>query len=91
MEALPVRLVIDSPVDGQVVDDPFVVVVGRAPPDAPITRDIRFWFDEHTVASPGGSWTMRVGLAPGDNELTFRIGDEATTARTIHVIYEPPT
>jgi hypothetical protein len=89
-EEPPIRLVIDAPEDGQVVKTSVIEVVGRAPRDAPITRDIRLWFDDHTAAGPSGFWSMQVALSPGENELRFRIGDDATTARTISVIYAPP-
>jgi len=33
---------------------------------------------------------MKVGLNDGDNKLTFRIGDDHSTQKTIRVIYTPP-
>ena len=65
-----------------------VVVRGLAPPGAEITRDIPFWFDDHTVADSTGRWSFAVDLLPGDNKLTFRIGDDAATSQSLTIRYD---
>jgi len=62
---------------------------GLAQPGATITRDIPFWFDEHTTADAEGRWSFTVRLSPGDNDFTFRVGDDRNTAVRIIVRYEP--
>jgi hypothetical protein len=74
--------------DSELVRERSVVVRGFAPPGAIITRDIPFWFDEHTRADSAGRWSFAVELLPGDNKLTFRIGDETATAQSITVRYD---
>jgi hypothetical protein len=64
-------------------------VRGLAPPFVTVTQDIPFWFDQHTQADAMGLWTMAVRLTPGENVLTFRIGRDQATARTIKVHYLP--
>lgn len=83
------ELVIDFPVDGEVVGSRRLNVIGTAPPGSTVTRDIPFWFDEHTTAGDDGLWMMPVELAEGDNRLTFRIGDDGTTSQVIAVTYQP--
>lgn len=82
-------LVILEPVDGEIVDEGTVSVRGLGPPGATITHDIPFWFDDHTTADRRGRWSFSIDLEPGDNELTFRIGDDAQTSRTLTVVYQP--
>lgn len=65
-----------------------MIVRGLASPGATITRDIPFWFDEHTTADAGGRWSFTVELVAGENKLTFRIGDQPATAQTVTVRYE---
>ncbi|HUG46907.1 MAG TPA: hypothetical protein VMP67_00685 [Candidatus Limnocylindria bacterium] len=71
------------------LDEGGVVVRGLAPPGVTVTRDIPFWFDEHTRADALGRWSMAVRLAPGENVLTFRLGSDQATARQITVHYDP--
>lgn len=61
---------------------------GLARPGATITRDIPFWFDEHTTADAAGRWSFAVELVAGENKLTFRVGDQAQTSQTVTVRYE---
>jgi len=82
-------LVILKPADGEVVDERTVSVRGLGPAGATITHDIPFWFDAHTTADGRGRWSFSIDLVPGDNELTFRIGDDTETSRTLTVVYEP--
>jgi hypothetical protein len=82
-------LVILEPADGEIVDEQSVKVRGLGPAGATITHDIPFWFDSHTTADRRGRWSFSIDLVPGDNELTFRIGDDAATSRTLTVRYEP--
>jgi len=85
-----VGLTILSPTDGQAVATKDVVVIGIAPPGLTITQDVSFGLDNHTKADGTGHWAMNVGLGNGDNKLTFRIGDDKSTSKTIRVIYTPP-
>jgi hypothetical protein len=65
-------------------------VIGTAPPGLRITQDISFGFDQHATADGTGHWAIGVDLSEGENQLKFRIGDDASTAQTIRVIYLPP-
>ncbi|HEY3072305.1 MAG TPA: hypothetical protein VGJ46_05745 [Candidatus Limnocylindrales bacterium] len=85
-----VGLTILSPTDGQAVASKDVIVIGIAPPGLTITQDISFGFDQHTTVDGTGHWAIKVGLNDGDNKLTFRIGDDHSTQKTIRVIYTPP-
>ena len=85
-----VGLTILSPTDGQAVATKDVVVVGVAPPGVRVTRDVSFGIDSHTTTDGTGHWAIAVGLDKGENKLTFRIGDDKSTAMTIRVTYTPP-
>ena len=63
------------------------MVRGLARPGSIITRDIPFWFDDHTPADALGRWSFAVSLAEGENVLTFRVGDDASTAWQLTVTY----
>lgn len=76
--------------DGDVVVTSLIAVEGTAPANAMITRDISMASDTHAQADDAGRWTMPVSLREGDNSLTFRIGDDKSTARLIHIIYRKP-
>ncbi|HEY7589756.1 MAG TPA: zinc ribbon domain-containing protein [Candidatus Limnocylindrales bacterium] len=83
-------IAIISPTDGQQVATKDVTVIGMAPPGLTITRDVSLAPDQHTTADGTGHWAMTVGLKDGENKLTFRIGDDQSTKKTIRVIYTPP-
>jgi hypothetical protein len=85
------ELTITSPTDGQSVATKEVTVIGMAPPGLTVTQDISFGLDQHTTVDGTGHWAIKVGLNDGENRLTFRIGDDASTKKTIRVIYTPPT
>jgi hypothetical protein len=84
------ELTITSPTDGQAVGTKEVTVIGMAPPGLTITQDISFGPDQHTTVDGTGHWAIKVGLNDGENRLTFRIGDDQSTKKTIRVIYTPP-
>jgi hypothetical protein len=84
------ELSITSPTDGQAVATREVTVIGMAPPGLTITQDISFGPDQHTTVDGTGHWAIKVGLNDGENRLTFRIGDDSSTKKTIRVIYTPP-
>jgi hypothetical protein len=84
-----VGLTILSPSDGQVVAAAEVTVIGTAPPGVSITQDISFGLDQHASVDGTGHWAIKVGLNEGDNKLTFRIGDDRSTERTVRVTYTP--
>lgn len=85
--ATSVRLEITSHHDGDVVETNLITLEGTAPANAQITRDITMAADAHVRADAAGRWTMTVSLSEGDNSLTLRIGDDRSTALTIHVTY----
>lgn len=88
MPTVPARgLAIIEPADGATVNEQFVIVRGLARPGSVITRDIPLWFDEHTRADSAGLWSFAVSLDEGGNTMTFRVGDDLSTARTLTVIY----
>jgi hypothetical protein len=90
--ALPppiVGLTILSPSDGQAVAAPEVTVIGTAPPGVSITQDISLGLDQHTTTDGTGHWAIKAGLNEGDNKLTFRIGDDRSTEKSIRVTYAP--
>jgi hypothetical protein len=84
-----VGLTILSPSDGQAVAAPEVTVIGTAPPGLSITQDISFGLDQHATTDGTGHWAIKVGLNEGDNKLTFRIGDDRSTEKSIRVTYTP--
>jgi hypothetical protein len=84
-----VGLTILSPSDGQAVAAPEVTVIGIAPPGLSITQDISFGLDQHATSDGTGHWAIKVGLNEGDNKLTFRIGDDRSTEKSIRVTYTP--
>jgi hypothetical protein len=86
---LIVGLAILSPSDGQAVAAPEVTVIGTAPPGLTITQDISFGLDQHATADGTGHWAIKVGLNEGDNKITFRIGDDRSTEKSIRVTYTP--
>ena len=88
--ALIVGLTIQSPRDGEVVATAEVTVIGLAPPGLSITRDVSFGLDQHTTVDGTGHWAIGVRLDPGENTLTFRIGDDRSTEQKIRVTFQPP-
>ena len=88
--ALITGLTITSPADGQSIGTKEVTVIGLAPPGLTVTQDISFGPDAHTTVDGTGHWAIKVGLNNGENRLTFRIGDDQSTKKTIRVIYTPP-
>jgi hypothetical protein len=84
------ELTITSPTDGQVVATKEVTVIGLAPPGLTVTQDISFGPDQHATVDGTGHWAIKVGLNDGENRLTFRIGDDQSTKKSVRVIYTPP-
>jgi hypothetical protein len=84
-----VGLSILSPTDGQAVAAAEVTVIGTAPPGVSITQDISLGLDQHATTDGTGHWAIKVGLNEGDNKLTFRIGDDRSTEKSIRVTYTP--
>ena len=80
-------LVISSPTNGSTVTTSTVTVYGTAPANAEVVHDITFAPDTRTTASSDGSWSLAVDLSEGANTLTFRIGDNASTATSITLNY----
>ncbi len=83
----PVNFV--SPVDGSTVTTKAIVVLGTAPAGSRIVRDISNAPDQSTRSGTDGTWSMKVSLRKGINNLRFRIGDEKATTRTLRVLYAP--
>jgi hypothetical protein len=90
LTAPPVGLTILSPADGAVVGTKQVTVIGSAPAGLGITQDISLGLDRHTTADGTGHWAIQADLSEGENQLKFRIGDDASTTQTIRVIYLAP-
>jgi hypothetical protein len=88
--ALITGLTILSPADGQAVATKDVNIIGSAPPGVSITQDISFGLDQHGQSDGTGHWAIKVSLNEGENKLTFRIGDDNSTKKTIRIIYTPP-
>jgi hypothetical protein len=86
-----VELTIQSPADRQAVATKDVTVIGLAPPGLTVTRDVSFGLDQHATVDGTGHWAMSVGLGNGDNQLVFRIGDDRSTEKRLHVTYQPPS
>jgi micrococcal nuclease len=82
-------LVIRSHADGQVVSTELIDVEGTAPPGAEVVHDRFFAPDHRTTADDRGHWAIEAELDVGDNELTFRIGNDRHSAVTVLVVYEP--
>lgn len=82
-------LSITSPANGATVATASVTVIGTAPAGARVVRDISLAPDDETTADASGRWRIAVNLDEGSNELTFRIGDDKSTAVTITVTYSP--
>ncbi len=83
----PSAFSIEEPADGTVSTSDVATVYGSAPPNTTVVRDVPLWFDQHATANSEGLWLMQVPLAEGINELTFRLGDDRSTERTIRVTY----
>jgi hypothetical protein len=82
-------LTIESHEDGDTVGTPSIQIVGTAPADAEIVHDKAFARDARTSADSSGDWRLTVDLDEGANDLTFRIGDDEATSKTIRINYEP--
>ena len=80
-------LTIASPHDGDVVATQSIQVRGTAPAGAEIVQDISFAPDKRTSADANGNWVLTVDLDPGENDLTFRIGSDDATGKTIRIVY----
>jgi micrococcal nuclease len=78
-----------SPEDGATVTTKTIVVRGTAPGGSRIVRDITNTPDQSTRAGSDGTWSLKVTLKSGINNLRFRIGDEKATTRTLLVVYAP--
>ncbi len=78
-----------SPEDGAVVTSKTIVVRGTAPAGSRIVRDIANAPDQSTLARPDGTWSLKVTLKSGANDLRFRLGDEKATTRVLRVVYAP--
>jgi hypothetical protein len=87
--APPFGLLILDPIDGSTSADRAIVIRGLTQPGATVTREVPFWFDEHTVADGAGRWSFVESLNPGGNAFNFRVADDASTAVTLTVYYTP--
>jgi hypothetical protein len=84
-----VELSFQSPADRQTVATKDITVIGIGPPGLTVTRDVSFGLDQHATIDGTGHWAMSVDLNNGDNQLVFRIGDDRSTEKKIHVTYQP--
>lgn len=85
-----VELTIQNPTDRLAVATKDVTVIGIAPPGLTVTRDVSFGLDQHATVDGTGHWAMSVSLENGDNKLVFRVGDDRSTEKILHVTYQPP-
>jgi len=83
------NLVIISPSDCALVTDLLLVVIGTAPADSDVVRDVWFGFDDRVTADATGAWLLEVELSSGANELVFRLGDDRSTERVLRVWLGP--
>jgi hypothetical protein len=79
----------DYPRDGETAPSRIINVVGHAPPGATVVRILPTGPDGSMVARPDGLWLLRVELVAGANRLTFRLGDDDSTAATLTVVWQP--
>jgi hypothetical protein len=86
-----VELSFQSPADRQAVATKDITVIGIGPPGLTVTRDVSFGLDQHATIDGTGHWAMSVGLGNGENQLVFRIGDDRSTEKKLHVTYQPPS
>ena len=78
-----------SPEDGATVTSPSIVVRGTAPAGSRVVRDIPSAPDQSTRAGSDGTWSLRVTLKRGTNDLRFRLEDKKETTRVLRVVYAP--
>ena len=78
-----------SPEDGATVTTKTIVVRGTAAAGSRIVRDIPSAPDQSTRSGSDGTWSLKVTLKNGVNNLRFRLGDEKATTRTLLVVYAP--
>ncbi len=86
---IPTQLSIVTPTNGTITDQRRIIVSGFAPPGMPVTRDVPFGPDDHTVADDLGDWQIPVTLDPGMNVLAFRLGNDRSTQITVQIYYHP--
>ena len=82
-------LTILEPPAGATVASSALIVRGRAPAGAEVTRDIPLATDVRTTARADGSWELAVNLVPGENELVFRIDNDRSTDVRLVLVYDP--
>jgi hypothetical protein len=78
---------ITSHSSGATVDTSRVQIQGTGSAGARIVHDISFAPDQDATVGDDRRWSMVVDLLEGANDLTFRIGDDKTTAVTISLVY----
>src|SRR4051794_34728000 len=83
------RLEILAPTEGSTVMDRTLTVTGRAPLGAEVERDDGSPQALGAVAVDG-TWSMRIELTEGANDLVFRLRGETGTSRALTVFYLPP-
>src|SRR3954470_5209240 len=83
------RLEILAPTEGSTVMERTLTVTGRAPVGAEVERDDGSPQALGAVAVDG-TWSMRIELTEGANDLVFRLRGETGTSRALTVFYLPP-
>jgi hypothetical protein len=66
------KIFLKMPEDGAVVDNPWVDVIGTAPPETVISLN-----DEIAIADENGNFTVRVPLEDGPNEIQCVASNDA--------------
>jgi hypothetical protein len=80
---------IAAPETGATVSTETITVSGSGPAGEPIVRDIPMAPDDRATVGSDGRWSLIVRLDRGSNDLTFRLGDDKSTAITLTVTYAP--
>jgi len=87
--AVPTAFVVQSPADGATVGQSPLNVSGTAPVGSRVVQDISLAPDKETVADAKGHWSIAVDLNKGENNLSFRLGDDKATTVRLAVTYVP--
>jgi hypothetical protein len=86
-EAVPLR--VEFPQPGDIVASGRINAFGRAPAGRTVIRDVPDGTTQSTTAREDGLWIMAVALAPGANELRFRVEGAADEPVVVDVTWEP--
>jgi hypothetical protein len=80
---------VEFPRDGDTVVSRIINAFGRAPGGAVVLRELPDGTVAETSARPDGLWLMQVELAPGPNQLVFRVEGATSEPLIVRVTYQP--